>query len=142
MKHTGPGNLTISRPSYSDGTKVIRITVEDELSGIEFLTVEVGLEQFAEALTGLGAMDCQLEVYPDQIGKRAERKAEWVPMEITFLLDGAAREAAHRVALAPFEVDGWRAIGGRLGNRHYHSKRDGQDGYTVSFVRYVEAEAT
>jgi len=75
MKKKLKGKITISRPCYGDGTKLILISVHDELSGISFLEVEIGYSNFAEALTGIGYVDCELVTRNlGNVGKRVERK--------------------------------------------------------------------
>lgn len=142
MRHIGPGSITISRPSYGDGTKAIEIRVRDDQNHITFLELRISLEDFAEALTGLGQCPCQIEVYPDHIGKAAEHKTEFVPLDLAGLYTKVSQQAATMRALRPFEVDGWTAIGGRLWNSHYKRDVDGRPGYSVGFVRYVDPPAS
>ena len=67
--------LTISRPQGGDGVKKISIRVKDKNSAIEFLNLSIGLEEFSEALTGLAACECSIEVRGlDYVGKVKERK--------------------------------------------------------------------
>ena len=53
--------LTISRPSFGDGKEAIAIHIKDELSGKTIVEVHVGYSDFAEALTGLGAVPSEVE---------------------------------------------------------------------------------
>jgi len=53
--------LTISRPMYGDGRKVISIKVKDSDAVIQFLSIEIGLNEFAECLTGLSEVECEME---------------------------------------------------------------------------------
>lgn len=72
------GHLTISRPqgprSYDD--PFIRIAVRDASSRVEFLELEVPLASFAEALTGLSEIKCDMKVRDlDRVGLIKETKA-------------------------------------------------------------------
>jgi hypothetical protein len=58
------GNLTISRPNggRSDESPHISIKIRDATSRIDFVTIEVPLANFAEALTGLSEVEARLTV--------------------------------------------------------------------------------
>lgn len=119
------GNITISRPRPAD---YIQIEFGDELSGRRFLRAKVKLADFAEALTGLGYVDCEFELTPDEVGKVRETKTERIQA------DGYSLTDEQKIAiLAPYEVDGWRAQRSDLGNHHKGS----QGVYSVAFVRFV-----
>jgi hypothetical protein len=60
MKHKA--ELSISRPSYGDGRRKIAISVTDEDARIKFLEIEIDLDNFAECLTGLSNVQCDMEV--------------------------------------------------------------------------------
>lgn len=125
------GKLTISRPSYRDKQKAIRITVHDDTSSCRAVEVELSLEDFAECLTGLGRVDCSYE-YNDSgvIGKYLETKTEIVPHP-KFNRDDTDAITRH---LAPFHIDGWVARTEDLFNHHRHQKA----GMTVAFSRFVD----
>lgn len=64
------GSLTISRPSYGDGRRKIRICVRDELSRNQFLEVEIDYAEFTEALTGMSETEIDFQVYGlENVGK-------------------------------------------------------------------------
>ena len=95
MKHKA--QLSISRPFHGDGRKKIEITVQDTDAGIEFLKIEMDLGKFAECLTGLSFVDCDMELRDIQnVGKQKERKAiEFqIPKERYLLKDEEIREIA------------------------------------------------
>jgi hypothetical protein len=126
------GAITISRPSGGE-TRYIRIALEDRLSSIEFLEIEIPLEAFAEAVTGLAYTDCVFELRGlDKVGKRREHKHEMVPLPKSYGLTDEEIDAA----LAPFEVDGWKGS-------HYDAKNSrnyvhGSGKSRIGFVRYVD----
>ena len=72
-KMKNKGKLTISRPSYSDGSQKIAISVEDKDAVIGFLSLEISYEDFAAAITGMGMMPCEFEVRGlESVGKKRE----------------------------------------------------------------------
>ena len=56
------GKLTIGRQTYGDGRKSISIQVEDAKSRVRFLDIEISCEDFAQVLTGLSCVECEIEV--------------------------------------------------------------------------------
>jgi len=123
------GNLTISRTTSNTG-HTIRIRIEDDSSGIVFLETEVSLENFALALTSLGYVDCEYELYGlDNIGKKLETKTEIVPLDNPYRATDEARE----LALKPFEIDGWKARQSDIKNHHRYN----EDTVSVTFSRFV-----
>jgi hypothetical protein len=109
--------VSISRPLNRD---TIVLTVEDDLSSTQIVEVTLTMADFAAALTGQGHMPGTAEWRGlHLLGKTREHKVE----------EGVTRDNLHT-----FEVDGWEAREGDLGN--YHRKaRDGS--YRVTFVRHV-----
>lgn len=68
MKRDRQASLTISRV-HGDGD-FIEVRIRDEKSFIEFVTVKVELAEFAQAITGLAAVPCELETRGlDKVGK-------------------------------------------------------------------------
>ena len=59
MNHKG--KITIGRPQYSSGKECITIHIEDKSSHIAFLDIEMKLDEFARAITGLGYVECEFE---------------------------------------------------------------------------------
>lgn len=65
--------ITISKRESNKGGKYINIAIKDDVSGICFAEVKISLEDFAEALTGLGYVECKTEVRGlHNIGKEKE----------------------------------------------------------------------
>ena len=65
------GQLTISRQT-GDGER-ISIRIRDERAGIEFVELTLTLEQYAQAISGLSCVPCEVEVQGlENVGKRLE----------------------------------------------------------------------
>ena len=78
------GQITISRPSTNDDRReFVRIAIKDAGSRLQFLEVEVELEPFAAALTGLSEQPCLLKTHGlTNVGKVREVE------RVTFVLTG------------------------------------------------------
>lgn len=133
------GQITISRPSANSCEPYISIILRDKRAACEVLEVEIGLAEFAMALTGLGHVDCEIEWHPARLARLGmihEHKTELLPK-----LSPGAGAAEKAAAVAPYEVNGWRAVIDDLVNRHYYRG----DSVLVTFHRYVatpDSEAT
>lgn len=118
----------------------ISITVEDELSSINFLEVKMDLESFAKALMGLGNVPVEFELRGlDRVGKRYEYKTEqvYVPNDHT----GFTSDDLIDKAVSKKETDGW--IGSRRDCKNQHNMVDcDKEGvtYNVHFCRWVDVE--
>lgn len=115
----------------SDGS--IRFYFEDEASSSRFLVATTTPENLGLAITGKSELPCDFELRPDLVGKIREHKRELVPRP------DDATESSMKVALAPFEVDGWRGHLPDLTNGHKTRRVDGERFQEVLFVRYVES---
>ncbi len=74
------GEISITRPSGGAGdADCINVCLKDKNSRIEFLRVEIGLADFAEALTGLSCVPAKLNVRSlELVGKtRVVERAEF-----------------------------------------------------------------
>lgn len=128
------GSIDICRTSGDQDR--INITLRDKLSGVEFIDLEMSVEDFGYAVTGLGCQDITIEVRGlDRIGKRRETKTEIVPFERNITASEQGSLAAANRALKPFEVDGWI---GRREDLFNHHKSRGQNAQEIVFVRWVE----
>lgn len=133
------GKLTISRPSNGSGRRYITIRIHDELSGTEVIDLEIGLEEFAEAVTGMGYVPCEFELQAEFAGKKREIKRVLVECGESWLeaKRTPARQAEYVAQkFAPYEVDGW--IGSQYDYFNFHNKNG--DFMNVSFTRYVDPE--
>jgi hypothetical protein len=73
-------SITISRVSCSDERQYISIRIQDELSSIILADLEIPLDRFAQAVTGLHLDDvpCETSAQDARIG----RKRIYIPREI------------------------------------------------------------
>ena len=129
------GKISINRPSYSDidHPEVITIELTDATSGCRFLEVEIGVAEFAKALTGLSYTDCEFELNAKNVGKVHEHQVVIVPVDSSYVPHGMREKIAARI-LKPFEVDGWKGQVDDLFNHHRYTPK----GQRVTFHRYVE----
>lgn len=128
------GTLTISNPMYGCGKKKIRIDVTDETSRTRFLALELDLAAFAEAITGLAGIECDIDVHNlDRVGKKLEkREIEFLVAEKVWLHD---KELAIDLAKAA-TPEGWVA------DTYYGSKdsfftKDGDQWARTTIRRWV-----
>lgn len=128
--------VTISKLIGGDNNK-IRIEIEDELSGATFVSVDLSLEAFAQAITGLSIVSGEMKVRNlDLIGKRREMKKEIVPT------DNYNPSYEDVLELAkPFEVDGWKANMYKGAKITTTTDKKGNTLLSISFVRWVEIES-
>lgn len=131
--------VTIGRYSNATNPKIY-IEITDELSGMTFVHVELDLQAFAMAITGLSMVEGEMELNNlDYVGKRREMKYETVPVDSGFM---RYEEAANLAT--PFEVDGWQSMlhkGARVEVQH-KGKRDKEEFYLqLAFVRWVDVDA-
>lgn len=120
------GHLSITRFS---STSDMEISFRDELSGTLFLKAEISANDLMLALTGLGDVDIEFELYPQYVGKTLETKTEIVPLGWEYFDE-------KRAAVARFEVDGWKGEDRDIGN--HHNRVEG--GWRVRFHRYVDVK--
>lgn len=131
------GHLGISRPQGGNSEGKICITITDAHNHCSFLVAEIGYAEFAQALTGMGGMPCDVETWPDApIGKRLETKAILVPrLDVS---NWAERKERAREALVPYETDGWRGCDDDMLNSHRWVRNADGDWSRVTFRRYVD----
>lgn len=128
------GSLSIGRVRSNVDDGYVSLTLHDESSGTEFVTVRISPESFAEALLGLSFVECQFDLRAERVGKIYEHKEEIVSFDGGYAAPGLPRENAAAPVLAPFEVDGWKGRVDDLFNSHRRTK----DGYRVTFTRYID----
>lgn len=140
VERKGFMRVTMPNGGFDADEQRIQVTLEDETSGIRFLTISIRPADFALAL-----MSQQSEVTyelggANRLGMKSENKTE-------FVLDGTYKSHGHTTggtklsaeeALRSFVVDGWSARAGDYGNQHRHSHNaEGHAGYSVTFFRHV-----
>lgn len=126
--HISIGKVTVC----GTGEQYMKITVEDELSGIEFLSADMSLEDFAKALTGQGFMPTEYELRGlENIGKECQHKTVLMPHSFD------ASDEDIDEAIGKHEVDGW--IGHREDYKNHHNWKDGK--VQIRYNRWIEKES-
>jgi len=136
MKHKA--RLTISR--YQGDGGGIHIRVKDEEAGIEFLDLEVSLEEFANALTGMGMVPANMEVRGiENVGKRIERMTFTFPLpEYTTYKDRKRIAAQVAQEVAP---EGWTASSYFGSQESFFTGEDGLIHARTSLYRWVDKDS-
>lgn len=128
------GKITISKTTSNRNKKEIRIAIEDDASSINFVEARMSLENFAEALTGLGFVDIDFTVRGlENIGKTRERKTVEINLGKTDY-DGLKELALSEAR--KIESDGW-VCDGYFSNQDSFRYKDGNTICRAGFVRYV-----
>lgn len=128
------GTLTISRPSYGDDRKKISIEVKDSNSNVRFLDVEIDLDLFAAALTGLNDQKCDIKVKKlDLVGKTVERdNIEFKLPECNF----SNRKEAAKVECNLIVVDGW-VLNDNFSSQNSFFQKGGNDWARARLIRWI-----
>lgn len=117
----------------------VSIRVQDEASRVQFLLVDLSLEDFARAVTAMHVSGASAEIRGlDLVGLRHEIKHEVVPFDC-YGGDYDARAARASAALRAYEVDGWRGDVADLFNGHRTVRDEGQ---LVAFHRHVREDGS
>lgn len=151
------GTISISCGHNSiDDSRTVSITVTDGTSHAHVIDVELSAEDFAVGLFGLAERPCRFELNDSGVvGLTAENKTVEVvfPKNLSWYGHPAAIAQATvsaNEALAPYEVDGWRARRGSGADyRNHHRLVKGNvlygtgkhkvpgDTFKVSLFRFV-----
>ena len=127
------GKITIGRPHYGCGKEAISIQIEDHKSGIRFLDIELPLDGFAKALTGLSFVECEFKTRSlEFIGKTKETK------EIEFQISGGFhnRKESAVMEAAIKTPKGW-ICSNYFNSQNSFFLRDNEDWARTSIYRYV-----
>ena len=131
-----PGRLIVTNPHGGDRKDYVNVQITDAISSTILVNVKLSLEQFGIALSSSREVKCDLEYYPESIGKVQESKTEEV-----FVPKGEWKDRYKTAeeAVSKFEVDGWKGSVSDATN----SKRNIEYGdkgtiQKVSFYRYVD----
>jgi hypothetical protein len=136
------GKITISKWTGRDDEKGMSLELVDVKSHLT-IRVEMGLREFAEAITGTGYMDCEIE-FPEPsafglLGKTMEVKSVPLPYD-EYPPSGKDFETWFEKLVAPYEITSdWKADREKSVNFHKMSadKKTGKKTYTVTFRRWV-----
>ncbi len=135
------GKITISKyqePSTEHGC-IISISIKDEKSGCEAIEIQMSLYDFANALTGLGYVDCKFTFNEaNKIGMNREyQKVIVSEMDIITPSDDAIeRHMMTFPKIAKLLIECWRPRYDDF--RNWHNRTD--DGYSVLFERWAADE--
>lgn len=125
--------VTISRVSYHDCEKVV-ISIDDVSSGIQFAELELSLESFGQAVTGLSYRDADLTVRClEHVGKLriTEKRIIECPLSTysRYELESWLRENA--------QEEGW-IVNNYLGSQTSISYKEGKTFLNYSVTKYVD----
>lgn len=128
------GSITLSFPRGGDDGKRATIVIRDRTSGVRFCEAELDLLDFAEMMSGLAEIPCELDLHRlDAVGMTRENKTLAYDRSVLGEWDDRMQNLAK--AVASDEVDGWEAdVRGAL------STKQPSDCVRVRFTRYVKAE--
>lgn len=128
------GTLTISRPSYGDERKKISIQVKDSSSNVRFLDVEIDLDLFAAALTGLCDQECDIKVRKlDLVGKTVERSnIEFKLTECNF----SNRKEVAKAECKLIVVDGW-VLNDNFSSQNSFFQQGGNDWARARLIKWT-----
>ena len=137
--------LSISRQSGSiNHGRCICVTVDDEISGTRVVEIYCTPAVLGEALTGLGARQCEYEPPSPHVGQRREHRTIRVDVtELTARCDKAPfaqrPTLAAKFAADTLDVDGWRTHVDDLTNHHRRTRQGERTYASVVQVRFVPA---
>jgi len=134
-------DISISRYQNTVGRDGVRIEVIDGSSRVHFLCMDLTLEQFATAVTGMYVPDVEADYTRlELVGTRAENKSESIPVnEFPFTPSECTRLD---YAISTYEFDGWKRRKGDESNSHNFrcDKKTGKKFVEVVFFRHVKPD--
>lgn len=132
------GKIDISRPSCGDGREYISIRVKDHTSKVRFLEIEIDLDEFTKALTGMGETPCNIKCRNlNKVGRELISKNVEVEMGDDWPTSTSKSLANQRV-LKLIEKTGkdWIIFSG-FSSQNSFFKRDGKNYARTSLRRWV-----
>lgn len=135
MKHKA--KLTISNPHYGDGRKKINISIQDDCARIQFLDIEIDHDKFAQAITGLSSVECEMEFRGlENVGKVIEKQG--IEFEVPDCEWRDREKIASKLAdeMAP---EGWVASH-YFGSQGSFFTKDGKSYARTTISRWVDKE--
>ena len=128
------GKITISRYNDFGNKDPIHILITDVRSGIRFCDVQMSLENFTKAITGVSLQDCEFFVREmNKIGMKRELKHEFIQRPEGFSSWSNNEKIEF---LKPYNIDGWEGSLNDLENHHNFDRKN--NAYDISFVRWVD----
>lgn len=129
------GKITISRVSSNLEPDYIIVSIADEISGLQFASAKMSLENFALAISGLRRVSCELRL--DQLGNVGKQRQIKV---VKFRTDEYC--VIPEKVLSEQAKDGWVPIySDQMNTRNYvYEFIENEYVANVKFVRYVGVE--
>ena len=119
------GKITISK----DSDDIVTISIEDSASGINIVKVGMGLKDYAEAITGLARVDCEIIRKPtkrmvEYLGKKKEVESFPVDKVDSFCKEDQIRKVNEEFGKSGLAKEGWEISNDgtrsqQNGNRHW-----------------------
>lgn len=139
-------SVRVSKCMNSRGPDTMNLVIEDKVSGIQFLEIEMSMEQFGKLLAGGSLVDMQAELRGlENIGKKREyeRASQFITREDYNAITGSLKYDDQKRALGQWlkdnhSRDGWHTET-YLGSRDSIRYSNNDDGYFLNFAysRYV-----
>lgn len=137
------GRISISKVHvcgmHSTEEDYVKIELKDKSSSIEFITVDISLKDFTEALFGLSGVPIEFELRgTENIGKKLETRTLQVFIPNHDSTNTDEKERVIDSAVKKFETEGWH--GRKSDCRNFHNRiKSNEFGevYNVYFWRWV-----
>lgn len=130
------GKISITRPSYGDHRQKIAIGVTDSGSHIQFLELQIDLDDFTKAVTGQGMIPIEFEVRGlENVGRNYESEY------FDFPLPKGTRYADKKAAIKELRKvtpEGWKSSEHFSSQDSFYSK-DGVEWAHTYIFRWVDA---
>lgn len=134
-------SMSTGGPASDGGTRhVWHIKIDDQISGVRILNVDLSPDEFARALAShqLSSVDAEIldaESFAARVGKRHDVKTVRLPV-------GAIRENKAvldhcREAVKPYLIDGW-LLGGELDDYNWRRFNQVAGTYSATLERWVD----
>ena len=133
-----PGTIRASCVSSNVEDDRIVLEIHDVKSGVVLMKVSMTYAEYGVLAAGGRSTDCELTLFrTDLAGATRETKTEAVDINKY----GYSHEKADaKKAVAPFEVDGWKARISDVFNGHRSFNKGDRRFSNVVFVRFVDSE--
>ena len=128
------GKITISRVTSNTEGSYVEVRFQDDGASIEFAIAKLTMEQFAQAITGRGYVDCEIEVRGlDLVGKKMEHATIEFPIPKA---DYKHRKESATKAAAAYIPEGW-VLSDSFSSQGSFFTRDGQEFARATIRRWI-----
>jgi len=133
------GRIDIVRTRSNERDDFIQMRLRDVGSGSTVIEIQMTVEDFGLAITGLGGTPCAFNLLDvERVGKRREHKSVCV-----FVPEGQPHSIDTRIrtAIAGHETDGWK--GNDADAKNWHRRVVSSSigiSYDVQYTRFVDTE--